>query len=207
LFLLLILAPLAAQDPRGAITGRVFDASGAAIPGAAIQVTNVDTNVKVSAASNAEGNYEILYLIPGTYKVEVAMTDNQGYDLSVFGFPKSLIAQMDPRGIAFPEIAVTGLLALGQDGGFNQINYSHSLLTTLNMVEGNHDLKFGFDGRLMLDNTTTYGNVAPHMEGIANHPNFAVPNVNPTAAAFGQITATQTGQEERRISLGLKLLF
>ena len=44
-------------------------------------------------------------------------------------------------------------------------------------------------------------------EGVANHPNFAVPNTAPANANFGQITATQTGQEERRVSLGLKIIF
>jgi hypothetical protein len=44
-------------------------------------------------------------------------------------------------------------------------------------------------------------------EGIANHPNFAAPNTVPTNVLFGQVTATQTQQEERRISLGLKLTF
>ena len=44
-------------------------------------------------------------------------------------------------------------------------------------------------------------------EGIANHPNFSPPNTTATAANFGQVTNTQTGQEERRISLGLKLMF
>ena len=44
-------------------------------------------------------------------------------------------------------------------------------------------------------------------EGVANHPNFAAPNTVPTNTLFGQVSATQTQQEERRISLGLKLLF
>ena len=43
--------------------------------------------------------------------------------------------------------------------------------------------------------------------GYANHPNFAAPNTVPTNVLFGQVTATQTQQEERRISLGLKLTF
>lgn len=62
-----------AQDPRGTITGQVTDASGAVVSGAAIRATNVDTGVKVSAVSNAQGNYEILYLSPGTYKLEAEM--------------------------------------------------------------------------------------------------------------------------------------
>ena len=44
-------------------------------------------------------------------------------------------------------------------------------------------------------------------EGAMNTPNFAAPNVAPTSTLFGRVTATQTGQEERRIFVGLKLLF
>jgi hypothetical protein len=44
-------------------------------------------------------------------------------------------------------------------------------------------------------------------EGATNHPNFAAPNTVPTSTLFGRVSATQTGQEERRIFVGLKLIF
>ncbi|MGB9606237.1 MAG: hypothetical protein ACPL88_10225, partial [Bryobacteraceae bacterium] len=44
-------------------------------------------------------------------------------------------------------------------------------------------------------------------EGAMNTPNFAAPNTTPTSTLFGRVTATQTGQEERRIFVGLKLLW
>jgi hypothetical protein len=44
-------------------------------------------------------------------------------------------------------------------------------------------------------------------EGVMNHPNFAAPNLAPTSSLFGSVNATQTGQEERRIFVGLKLIF
>jgi hypothetical protein len=43
-------------------------------------------------------------------------------------------------------------------------------------------------------------------EGAMNHTNFAAPNTTPTSSLFGQVTATQTNQEERRIFAGLKLI-
>ena len=65
---------LRAQETRGTILGRVLDSSGAVIPGVAVRVTNAATNVTVSTRSNAEGNYEIPYLLSGTYKLTAEMT-------------------------------------------------------------------------------------------------------------------------------------
>jgi hypothetical protein len=44
-------------------------------------------------------------------------------------------------------------------------------------------------------------------EGVANHPNFNPPNLTPNNSLFGVVSRTQTAQEERRIFVGLKLLF
>ena len=65
---------LTAQETRGTILGRVLDSSGAAVPGVAVRATNAATNVTVSTKSNAEGNYEIPYLLPGTYKLTAELT-------------------------------------------------------------------------------------------------------------------------------------
>jgi hypothetical protein len=62
---------LAAQDYRGQITGRILDPSGAAVPGAAVAVANVGTNVGTSTRSDEAGNYTVLYLTPGQYIVTV----------------------------------------------------------------------------------------------------------------------------------------
>ncbi|MFB3828981.1 MAG: TonB-dependent receptor domain-containing protein [Bryobacteraceae bacterium] len=89
---------------------------------------------------------------------------NNGWDLKEFGFPESLIAQMDPAGISFPAINITGLLALGNDGGFVQTIYSHSLLGVLNWTRGNHSLRFGADLRFPFETYKSYGNTAPRLD-------------------------------------------
>jgi hypothetical protein len=58
-----------AQEARGAITGRVTDSSGAAVPGATVTATNLTTNLAVSAVSDAAGSYNLLYLPPAQYSV------------------------------------------------------------------------------------------------------------------------------------------
>jgi hypothetical protein len=111
---------------------------------------------------------------------------NIGQDLTEFGFPQSLISQLNPNGISFPQINISGpaFLQLGNNGGFQRTNYSHTLLGVVNMTRGAHSIKAGFDGRLLLENNTTYGNVSPQM-------NFAEtftrgPLDNSPIAPFGQ---------------------
>ena len=69
-FVILIFAPLFAQEFKGTILGRITDASGAVVPGAKITVTNTETNVATDVQSNAEGNYVAPFLLPGKYKVD-----------------------------------------------------------------------------------------------------------------------------------------
>src|SRR3978361_522683 len=45
-------ASLAAQDTRGAISGTVTDPQGAIMTGAAVTVTNTETNISVALATN-----------------------------------------------------------------------------------------------------------------------------------------------------------
>lgn len=71
----LVLAPGAfAQEFRGAIAGRVSDASGAVLPGATVVATNLATNVTSTATTNSDGSYTILYLTPGTYAMDVELS-------------------------------------------------------------------------------------------------------------------------------------
>jgi hypothetical protein len=62
------------QTGFGTIAGQVTDPSGAAVPGAKVTVTNVDTNVSRGADTNATGYYEIMQLMPGPYALRVEMT-------------------------------------------------------------------------------------------------------------------------------------
>ncbi|MBM3725270.1 MAG: carboxypeptidase regulatory-like domain-containing protein [Acidobacteria bacterium] len=67
--LLLAASSLPAQNSYGRVTGRVADDSGAVIAGAAIQAVQLSTNITTTAASNHEGVYELLNLLPGVYRL------------------------------------------------------------------------------------------------------------------------------------------
>ena len=58
----------------GTIVGTVTDASGAAVPGAAVQVKNSGTGVTQSTTSDAQGRYRAPELIIGTYEISASKT-------------------------------------------------------------------------------------------------------------------------------------
>ena len=59
-----------AQSDAARVVGTVSDPSGAAIPGATISVVNLGTNQKITAQSQADGNFVVTALQPGNYRVE-----------------------------------------------------------------------------------------------------------------------------------------
>jgi hypothetical protein len=69
----LLLLPCLAQE-TSQITGRITDASGAAIPGASVQIVQVSTNVKWDVRTNADGYYTQALLPPSSYRVTVNLT-------------------------------------------------------------------------------------------------------------------------------------
>jgi len=80
LLALLAAGTMAAQDARGRLLGRVIDPSGAPIPHATVEATEGSTHVTLGATTNETGAYEILYLIPGTYRVAVSASGFKSYE-------------------------------------------------------------------------------------------------------------------------------
>ncbi len=72
-FLLLgIMGHLPAQTPAtGALTGRVFDPSGALVPNALLSVVSDDTSLSRSTRTTSEGVYRASLLPPGNYTITV----------------------------------------------------------------------------------------------------------------------------------------
>ncbi len=56
----------------GDVTGTVTDPSSAAIPGATVTLTNVNTNASQQTTTNAEGSYRFAFVSPGAYHVNVS---------------------------------------------------------------------------------------------------------------------------------------
>src|ERR1035441_9781225 len=94
----------------GSITGTVTDNSGAVVSSAAVLITDTDTNVAHSAATNTTGNYVEPFLQPGHYEVVVSSSgfgkvDAKGLTLTV-GQTLTVDAKL-PVGSTSTEVTVT----------------------------------------------------------------------------------------------------
>jgi len=68
---------MAQGETTSAIAGQVRDASGGAIPGAAVTIRNLDTGLQRIAATDEVGRFNFTQLKPGTYRVRV---EAQGFE-------------------------------------------------------------------------------------------------------------------------------
>jgi len=70
--MMLVSTPLSpAQETRATLGGKVFDAAGRVIPGAAVTVTTEETGGQQTTTTNEAGNWRVQSLLPGHYHFEV----------------------------------------------------------------------------------------------------------------------------------------
>jgi hypothetical protein len=76
LFLLIaaFAVPMRAQNFYGSITGTVTDSTGAQMEGANVTVINTATGTRQSVQTSTAGEYRLVNLIPGTYRLEIEKT-------------------------------------------------------------------------------------------------------------------------------------
>jgi hypothetical protein len=86
---------LSAQSRNVEITGIVTDKQGSVISGAAVDVTNEATGVKLNTLTNEAGVYRIQYLTSGTYSVEGSMQGFQRVVHSGFLLQTGQVARLD----------------------------------------------------------------------------------------------------------------
>src|SRR5258707_2459500 len=65
--------PAPAQEARATLSGTITDPSGSSIIGAQVRITNLETGIVLSAQSNEVGQYRLLFINPGTYRLTVEM--------------------------------------------------------------------------------------------------------------------------------------
>src|SRR5215467_11244813 len=87
-FLVLTVASSLRADVTGSILGTVTDSSSAVLQGVVVTATNLDTNLSQATRTDAAGQYRILVLPVGKYKIEASLPRFQkflvtGIDLTV----------------------------------------------------------------------------------------------------------------------------
>ena len=87
--------PLAAQRNSAAITGHVYDPSGAPVPGAVITAKQTATGAVNGTTSNAAGIYQFPFLTPGTYEFSVSKPGFKEYVQSGVTLDVSQSASLD----------------------------------------------------------------------------------------------------------------
>jgi hypothetical protein len=60
------------QGANATLLGTVTDASGAVVPNASVQVTNVATGVRQTVTTDSQGRYTVVDLIVGGYEVQAS---------------------------------------------------------------------------------------------------------------------------------------
>jgi hypothetical protein len=120
----LLAAATLAQDPRGAISGRVTDSSSAVMPGVEVRAVNRDTGVAASAATNPSGNYQIPFLLPGFYTLSAEAA----------GFKKYLRENVEVRVSETVEVNLS--LELGAVAETIQVTAESPLMVTTDASQG-----------------------------------------------------------------------
>ena len=62
------------QEARATLSGTITDPSGASVVGAQVHITNTETGITTSAQSNEAGQYHLLFVNPGTYRLTAEMS-------------------------------------------------------------------------------------------------------------------------------------
>lgn len=155
IFLFLLLAvPGLRADVTGGVSGIVHDASGAAIPGASVKITEVTTNVSREVKSSGEGQYTFLSLVPGHYKIVVAAP----------GFKGSTIQNIDVKvndQLRFDLTLEIGDVQQSVSVDANAVQVQTSSTQLGGTIESKEMLGLPLNGRSYLDLLSLQAGVAP----------------------------------------------
>jgi iron complex outermembrane receptor protein len=173
--------PTSAQSSSGRIAGTVRDANGAAVPGAAITITNQETGATQVVRSSTNGAYEATDLPPGLYTVSA----------DVQGFRK--VIQRDQR--------LGAEAALTVDVAFELRVAEEVTVTAMKREETVHDTPFSIAATT--EEVLRERGVENLEEVAANVASFSVQNLGPgqsqiaiRGVSSGQIARDQPGVKE-----------
>src|SRR5262245_42332009 len=192
-------AAVPAQTNRGGISGTVFDATGAVVPGATVTVTNVGTNQTVKLTTSAEGVFTATSLEPVVYSVTIEAS----------GFKKAVVNNVKVDTATTVNVNVTL-----QPGGVEtviDVTADTPLLNTISGTPGQtiterQISEMPLNNRSVLDLVLTVGNVSgvagtedPELGQDIPAPGF---NVNINGGRAGSTAILADGANNTGVGLG-----
>src|SRR5258706_16252509 len=73
-------SPAKAQEVTASLSGIILDASGSCVAGAAVTITNVETNFTRTVTSSTGGEYLFTLLRPGRYRLGVSQPGFKSFE-------------------------------------------------------------------------------------------------------------------------------
>ncbi len=166
--------PCAAQSiTAGLVTGTVTDPSGAAVPGAAVTLSDSDTGTSQKADTNAEGSYRFAFVPPGSYSISVdakgfQRQERTGIAVSA-GQPATLNVQLVVAGASQSVTVVEAFSALQTDNADAATNFSQQMVRDLPNPGGDLTYIAQTAPGVVMNTQAGYGNFSVNgMPGISN---------------------------------------
>ena len=105
-FVVLACLSLSAQQITGSIRGTVTDSTGAVVQGATVTVKQSETDLSRTAATNRGGNYVVLELPVGTYRLQITAKGFKEYVQTGISVDVNQSASVSPHLVIGSEIEV-----------------------------------------------------------------------------------------------------
>lgn len=166
-----------AQDAAGRVAGFVSDPTGAAVPNAAVAVTNVDTGIVWTTETEADGSYTVRGLPLGRYAVRVSKA---GFTTAVTS-PSTMTIHQTLR--------IDVNLAVGEVQATVSVNTEAPQVETVNptlggTVIGSLIQNLPLNGRNTLDLALTQPGVQAAAQGSGRAGTFSVAGGRPDAVGY-----------------------
>ncbi|MBY0502313.1 MAG: carboxypeptidase regulatory-like domain-containing protein [Bryobacteraceae bacterium] len=159
--LLCVALPVAAQNIRAGLSGRITDPSGATVASAQVTITNDGTNQRRTVVASATGEYSAPQLEPGTYTVIVELT----------GFRREVVRKLILE--TGQNVRVDVSLQVGAVSESVEVEAAAPLVNSDNastggVVEQRKIVELPLNGRNYLQLATLEANVLPAAQGSSN---------------------------------------
>ena len=119
-----LIGPSAIGQTLGQLTGRITDATGAAVAGASVTLVNIATNASRSTVTTGDGDYTFASIPPGIYNVKV---EHSGFRIAAANSVEVQVQQTVRQDLS---------LEVGQVNESVQVSASADLLQTENLAMG-----------------------------------------------------------------------